>query len=439
MDGNSDDETFTVEKVVDRKVENGVVSYLVKWKDFGEEDNTWEEDENLQCRDLIDAYNKGVEEAKTKKLPPPASESLPESNSKSEGDGRKSEKENVLPESKSSLETSEAERNVTRDGSSEVDNRLLEIKSGFDRGLKPERIIGATRKLGSLMFLMKWERSKEADLVPASEANRRCPQTVIQFYEERLSWGAIKKKLDIVNQSSFLILDNVRFSSLLIKWLKFPQRIMETEVSEWGFVEKVERISDYKGRGRECYVKWLGYGREHNTWEPIGNIMKVAPMKVEEFYNRKRKNSKKGTCFVRKRRGTRKTRSLDTQLTTPSGRKSSEGTSSNIRDSVVSETDPYVCGSKENASGTAESSVENGLVSRNHESVIECKPYAIVCCFTPKEKTVLSPEVALPNVPHVVLACEGPKIGKLLTLEEAKLLYPFAWSDFLANSVDVVR
>merc|ERR1712241_146701 len=147
-----EEEEYSVERVCDKRTSKGKVEYLLKWKGYGDEDNTWEPSENLDCQDLIQEFERKRAAQKA---------------SKKDADKRKS---------------------TTSGGDSKKRKGDDDRPRGFDRNLDPERIIGATDSSGEPMFLIKWKGSDEADLVPAREANVKCPQTVIKFYEERLTW-----------------------------------------------------------------------------------------------------------------------------------------------------------------------------------------------------------------------------------------------------------
>lgn len=154
-------EEYTVEKILDKRIRHGKVEYYLKWKGYSNADNTWEPEENLDCPDLIAEF----EEKRKKKV----------------------EEKKDTPEKKRKVNGTESNEGIVqkkRKKTTEEDNR----PRGFDRGLDPERIIGATDSSGELMFLIKWKGSDEADLVPSRIANVKCPQVVIKFYEERLTW-----------------------------------------------------------------------------------------------------------------------------------------------------------------------------------------------------------------------------------------------------------
>lgn len=80
------------------------------------------------------------------------------------------------------------------DGSAGNAEPQTPVRNGFELGLKPMKILGASDASGELMFLMKWDNHDRAELVRAKEANVRCPQMVIAFYEQRLTWHSEEDK-----------------------------------------------------------------------------------------------------------------------------------------------------------------------------------------------------------------------------------------------------
>lgn len=205
------EEEYSVEKILDKRTRNGKVEYFLKWNGYSDSDNTWEPEENLDCEELIKDFEEKLLKQEKKKTQPERSRKRTLSNStvtscassdagpskerrKNSPPKKKAEKSDKLDKSDKSDEvedvaTDDGEQNgVSEDAENdEEENEAPPVKIA-------EKIIGATDSSGQLMFLLKWQGIEEADLIPAKDANIMCPQIVIKFYEERLTWHAPENK-----------------------------------------------------------------------------------------------------------------------------------------------------------------------------------------------------------------------------------------------------
>ncbi|KAM7543096.1 hypothetical protein Aperf_G00000017498 [Anoplocephala perfoliata] len=227
-DSEANGDEYTVEKVLRVRIRNGMKEYFLKWKGYPDSENTWEPEENLDCPDLIRQFEENAKRG-TAKIRPGRASSVASSDAgsvkttetpKNDAAPSSAESEAPVKDAESTTSTRTRKRRVATGPEVEEDKAsdenanegeaaeaeaeeesapakrqaLSEIPGsaqkarGFERNLSVERIIGATESAGELMFLIKWQGLDVADLVPAKEANIRCPQSVIKFYEERLTW-----------------------------------------------------------------------------------------------------------------------------------------------------------------------------------------------------------------------------------------------------------
>lgn len=64
-DGDGDDDEYEVEKIVEVRIKkDGSREFLVHWKRWSSNHDTWEPEENLSCPELIEKFMQKVENAK---------------------------------------------------------------------------------------------------------------------------------------------------------------------------------------------------------------------------------------------------------------------------------------------------------------------------------------------------------------------------------------
>jgi hypothetical protein len=213
---NLPEEVYIVEKILGKKKDkSGKIRYLIKWQGYDDKDNTWERAENVLSKHLITEFELEQTAKKSeKKRPPLSSQRKKKSSNSKSGSEIKDPKNPVREKSESNVLTirDENENNNTKSNETiEKENKKPEptneeakfvshktsnagknlIKRGFERGLELEAILGVSDVCKELVFLVKWRGCEEADILPTHEVSAKCPQEVIKFYEQYLTWQAL--------------------------------------------------------------------------------------------------------------------------------------------------------------------------------------------------------------------------------------------------------
>ncbi|XP_018325887.2 heterochromatin protein 1-like isoform X2 [Agrilus planipennis] len=134
-----EDGQFEVEAVLDDKKIKGVLHYLIRWKGYGPESDTWEPESTLHCDDLIAEY-RSTSKSSDKKMKP-------------------------LRKEIKTKRTKDSENNWDKNEQFEVE-RILEVH--FKRN-------------GDREFLVSWKGYPASDNSWEPEENLQCPDLIEKF------------------------------------------------------------------------------------------------------------------------------------------------------------------------------------------------------------------------------------------------------------------
>ncbi|KAI9297574.1 chromo-domain-containing protein [Neoconidiobolus thromboides FSU 785] len=161
-EGEEDEEVYIVEAILEhKKIKRGGYQYLIKWQGFPHEENTWEDEDNILSKDLLDDYWKGKNKGK-------------DSGSKTQI----SKKRKTTAENKDKdLEENgiELTHNYPPEDLEDWESEVVEIET-IERNSKGELIVYIVWKNGC-------HTSHNSKVV-----NERCPQKIIEFYQNHLKF-----------------------------------------------------------------------------------------------------------------------------------------------------------------------------------------------------------------------------------------------------------
>lgn len=160
-----DEEEYEVQDIVDhRKERGGKIVYRIRWKNYGENDDTWEPEETLSCPDLIKKYKAKMEKEETT----PAKKEKP---APKKGPAKKGAKKSAP---KKSAKAAKADADEEEDDE-EDDGKEYEVEKIIEVHFKRD---------GKREYLVRWKGFSAKDDTWEPADNLNCPHLIEKFNEK---------------------------------------------------------------------------------------------------------------------------------------------------------------------------------------------------------------------------------------------------------------
>merc|ERR1712141_837018 len=157
------EEEYEVEEIVEKRMKKGKAEYLIKWKGWSHDDDTWEPRSNLDCDKIIDDFEKKLDESQSKK-------SNTEKSLKKKAVEDETTSTNDNEKRKSKVNTEKVKEADSSNNDKKLDKRSSKVGKDKPDSEEPandliadEIVDKRTVKGGKNEYLIKWKGKKSKD------------------------------------------------------------------------------------------------------------------------------------------------------------------------------------------------------------------------------------------------------------------------------------
>jgi len=296
----SQDQEYEVESLVDRKRVGNAVKYLVKWKGFGSDDNTWEEASGIPAN-LVKKFDNQYGPLAPKRTKKEAA---------AEGEGTDGDEAEASPKKKPKRKSKPVAAAPKSTDISTIYNRKI-INNVLHYEVK---FVGVNSKKDVPIFeiqdldaIVAWEREHFAEGVThIDEEHEFTVEKILarkgtgKSLKYRVKWMGYKN-----SENTWEKVDNLGGAKKMIDEFDKLQDEREARLAEKDYI--VERITEERFHKGETWfmVKWKGYTSNSNSWEPEESLKEsaqdvIAKWQVEKVKKAERKEAAQARAAVRK-------------------------------------------------------------------------------------------------------------------------------------------
>lgn len=255
------EDDYEVQLIVDEKTEKSQKLYLVRWKGWSPDNDTWEPESSLNCPDLIKKFQDNL----AKKRP-----SAPKRGSAKKPKYAEIEEDTIV----------EAPRKRKAPESRGATAAAAAVEDDYE----VEDIVDQKTEKGKKFYLVKWKGWAASSNTWEPESSLSCPDIVKKYLAKASTKSPEKPAAKKGSKAAAKPAAKSKAAASKKKGSnKKATSVEESEEKDW----EVEQIMDVKYNDdgtKDFLIRWKGCDASNDTWEPENNV--DCPALINKFMNK---------------------------------------------------------------------------------------------------------------------------------------------------------